>query len=40
MGSGFYALINGIYFEDTISMLTMEGGDSETNCAVAGAILG
>ncbi len=40
MGAGFYALIHGTNFEEMITQITMEGGDSDTNCAVAGAMLG
>jgi ADP-ribosylglycohydrolase len=40
MGAGFYALWNGTDVEQIITELTMEAGDSDTNCAVAGALLG
>ena len=52
MGCGFYALWSDRNFMTTIMELTMEGGDAgisvnipilivpDTNCAVAGAVLG
>ena len=39
MGSGVYCL-RGTDFKQLINELVMEGGDSDTNAAVAGALLG
>jgi len=39
-GSGFYCWRNGTNFKKAINDLVMEGGDSDTNGAVAGALLG
>ncbi|XP_046841598.1 ADP-ribosylarginine hydrolase Tri1-like [Xenia sp. Carnegie-2017] len=39
MGAGFWALRQND-FRKAIQTLTMEGGDADTNCAVAGALLG
>lgn len=39
-GSAFYCFRNGTDFRKSITELTMEAGDSDTNCAVAGALLG
>lgn len=40
LGSGIYCLRNGTDFKESINELVMEGGDSDTNAAVAGALLG
>lgn len=40
MGAGFYALRNSREFRKTIMELVMEGGDADTNGAVAGALMG
>ncbi|KAK3596758.1 hypothetical protein CHS0354_038757 [Potamilus streckersoni] len=39
LGAGFWALKQD-RFRSAIQKLTMEGGDADTNCAVAGALLG
>ena len=40
LGAGFYALHSNEDFETTITKIVMEAGDSDTNGAVAGALLG
>jgi len=40
LGSGVYCLKNGSNFKLAINELVMEGGDSDTNASVAGALLG
>jgi len=39
LGAGFWALKQAT-FRDAIETVTMEAGDADTNCAVAGALLG
>jgi len=39
-GSAYYCLRNGTDFRQSITELVMEGGDADTNGAVAGALLG
>ncbi|KAL3868581.1 hypothetical protein ACJMK2_041382 [Sinanodonta woodiana] len=39
LGAGFWALKQN-HFRSAIQNITMEGGDADTNCAVAGALLG
>jgi len=39
-GSAYYCLRNGTDFRQSITDLVMEGGDADTNGAVAGALLG
>lgn len=40
MGSGFWAIEHAASFEDGILQIIHEGGDADTNAAVAGAMLG
>jgi len=40
LGSGLWALRSGLPFDDAIRQLVGEGGDADTNAAVAGALLG
>lgn len=40
MGAGFWALIHAKSYEDGILQIIHEGGDADTNAAVAGALLG
>ncbi|HSH05843.1 MAG TPA: ADP-ribosylglycohydrolase family protein [Anaerolineae bacterium] len=40
MGAGFWALRYGESYRQAISAIVMEGGDADTNAAVAGAMLG
>lgn len=39
LGAGFYAFLYGKEYS-ILELLTMEAGDADTNCAVAGALLG
>ncbi|KAJ4456371.1 putative Histone deacetylase 6 [Paratrimastix pyriformis] len=39
-GAGFYALRHGRDFRETMTRIVMEGGDADTNGAVAGSLLG
>jgi ADP-ribosylglycohydrolase len=40
LGAGFWALCNGITFESGLLSIINEGGDADTNGAVAGSLLG
>jgi len=40
LGAAFYALATGINFEQIITEITYHAGDADTNCSVAGALLG
>ncbi|KAL1519132.1 hypothetical protein AB1Y20_003395 [Prymnesium parvum] len=40
LGSGVWALNSETSFESTMRQIVSEGGDADTNCAVAGALLG
>jgi ADP-ribosylglycohydrolase len=40
MGAGFWALLHAKSYEDAILQIIHEGGDADTNAAVAGALLG
>eukprot|EP00300_Choanocystis_sp_HF-7_P038346 c55179_g1_i1.p1 GENE.c55179_g1_i1~~c55179_g1_i1.p1 ORF type:complete len:221 (+),score=53.31 c55179_g1_i1:48-665(+) len=40
LGAAFWALRTGTDFQSTIEAIARRGGDSEANCAVAGALLG
>ncbi len=40
LGAGFWALQHGQSYKDGISQIIREGGDADTNAAVAGALLG